>query len=81
MYFRTSKDLSLEEFGVMATMIGLPTADYVTAEELTNFSTDGIDTINNILESLVAKGYVLKLSDRYAVNKEVIPQLAKGGDL
>lgn len=64
MYFKTNKELTLAEFGVIATMIGLPSADYVTVDELAQLSADNIEVTGDILESLIAKGYVLTNSSK-----------------
>ena len=77
MILQMDKDLTLEEMGVVATMINLPVADYATAENLAALSTDSVDKINSILDSLVKKGYVLIINDKYAVNKEKIPQMTR----
>lgn len=77
MILQMDKDLTLEEMGVVATMINLPVADYATAESLAALSTDSVDKINGILDSLIKKGYVLIINGKYAVNKEKIPQMAR----
>ena len=77
MILQMDKDLTLEEMGVVATMINLPVADYVTAEYLAELSTDSVEKINRILASLMEKGYVLSIEGKYAVNKEKIPQMAR----
>lgn len=73
----TEKDLTLEEIGMLSTMINLPQADYTTPEYLASLSTDNIDKVNDILLSLMEKGYILKLDDKYAVNKAIIPQVVR----
>ena len=77
MILQMDKDLTLEEMGVVATMINLPVADYATAEYLAELSTDSVKKINRILASLMEKGYVLSIEGKYAVNKEKIPQMAR----
>lgn len=76
MILHIDKDLTLEEMGLYATMVNLPSADYTSAEYLATLSTDNVDKIKDILSSLIAKGYVLSLNDKFAVNKETIPHLA-----
>ncbi len=70
-------DLSLEERGVLATMINRPDADYVTAEKLTTFSRDGIQTVQAALDGLVAKGYLLQDGQIYIVNKLRLPDMVR----
>lgn len=62
-------DLSLEERGVLATMINRQDADYVTAEKLTTLSRDSIQTVQAALDDLVTKGYLLQDGQIYIVNK------------
>ena len=77
MILQMDKDLSLEEMGVFATMVNLPEADYTTEDYLAEQSSDKAEYIETLLCSLLEKGYVLKIGEKYAVNKEMIPQVVK----
>lgn len=69
------QDLSLEEMGLLSTMINVIEADYATIDFLTANSSDTKETVNNIIQNLITKGYVFKIKDKFAVNKDKIPAM------
>lgn len=71
-------DLTLEELGVYSAMINVPEIDYCSATELCNYmgiKKDEYNYVDFILNSLLNKGYLLKIYGKYAVNKLKIPAM------
>ena len=69
MDYKFENDLSLEEIGLYATMLNEDGANFATAEQLAALSTDSVEKVEEILMSLLRKGYVDKVNDVYIVNR------------
>lgn len=69
----TNQDLSLEEIGLLSTMLNDIDADYTTLEYLVNNSADEKENVKKILDSLVEKKYLFLKNEKFIVNKEIIP--------
>lgn len=67
------KDLTLEELGLLATMINLPEADYCNIAFLAKLSNDSQAKIRNLMHNLISKHYVITLNNKYVINKNKIP--------
>lgn len=65
--------LSLDEIGLLTTMLNVDEADYCTIEKLCMLSSDSSTNIVYILNLLLSKGYIkLLYNGKYCVNKEKI---------
>lgn len=73
MIIPTNQDLSLEEIGLLSTMLNDIDADYTTLEYLVNNSADEKENVKKILDSLVEKKYLFLKNEKFIVNKEIIP--------
>lgn len=70
-------DLTLEELGLLSTMLNDIEADYTTLDYLIVNSSDSGETIIKILDSLINKKYIFKLNDKFIINKEYIPSMIR----
>lgn len=69
------RELSLEELGLLATMINLPEADYCNTALIADLSQDSETKIKKLMVNLVEKGYVFTLGGKYVINKAKIPTM------
>ena len=69
MDYKFENELALEEIGLYATMLNEDGANFSTAETLAKLSTDNVEKVEEILISLLRKGYVDKVNDVYIVNR------------
>ena len=69
MDYKFVNELALEEIGLYATMLNEDGANFSTAETLAKLSTDSMEKVEEILMSLLRKGYVDKVNDVYIVNR------------
>lgn len=70
-------DLTLEEIGLLSTMLNDIEADYTTLDYLIANSSDSGETIVKTLDSLINKNYIFKLNDKFIINKEYIPSMMR----
>lgn len=66
----TIVDLSLDAGGLLMRMANNPSCDYTTIEEFHRlYPADSISTYKKAFAELLHKNYVLKVGNRYTVNK------------
>lgn len=64
--------MSFEAIGVLSTMVNVPECDYCTLDELCKKSPDSKSTLQNTLDELISKNYIIKTGNKYAVNKAAL---------
>lgn len=70
------KNLSLDAYGLLSTMLNVPERDYLKVEELcVFFEGDSLKTIRTALTELENKGYVICVNGKYAVKKQSILEM------
>lgn len=68
--FENIADLSWEAEGLLVRMANNPKCDYATLEEIHRiYPADSISTYKKAFAELLHKNYVLKVGNRYTVNK------------
>ena len=62
-------NLSLNEIGLLSTMLNIPDCDYATLEKLCSITGDTALEIEETLTSLQKQNYVIVVAGKYAINK------------
>lgn len=71
-------ELSLSAYGILATMLNIPEADYKTFDELKNhyFPNDSETELKNGIDELKKQGYILEIENEiFTVNKSMLPNM------
>lgn len=76
MIFPCDKGLTFKEIGLLSAMLNLPRADYSSITNLASLSNDSPNSVQDTLNSLISKEYVLTYDGKYVVKKEKIPFMA-----
>ncbi len=71
----TKSDISWDEMGILSQMLNVPECDYVSPEQLAQYSSDSVETVRRLLESLVQKDFVRHLDGIYCINKYRIKEM------
>ncbi len=65
----TKSGISWEEMGILSQMLNIPECDYVTPEQLAQYSTDPPSSVRKLLDALVKKDFVRNMDGIYCINK------------